>query len=202
MRAVKLRPWIRRLKRLRIEWLSTVASVVIAACSMVIALCSLTFTIHERRVARQHDKLSVQPHLFMSFYYDTTGVGWRTINDGVGPARLRGFKLLVDGVSQKASDPFPDAISNPLKIPKTGAEFLNPAVDTVLQAGGMVQSVWFHWGSGAEAIKANASRIGFEVCYCSIYDECWLFSSANLHGKRDDTCSTFKNESRSWWWDG
>jgi hypothetical protein len=181
-----------------------VSSVFVAACSMVIALSSLGFAIHEAHVSRQHDRLSVQPYFFVSFYFDDTGVGWKAANDGLGPARIRGFKVLVDGVPQKATNTFPDVIRSAFKISiDTKMQFLNPYAGSRVAAGSSFTLAWARSPSpDAAKITDGYNRISFEVCYCSIYDECWLFSSQGpLEARRDDACSTFANEPKSIWWE-
>jgi hypothetical protein len=111
------------------------ASVVIALCSMAIALSSLVFSIREARMSQEHDRLLVQPHFVISFYYNKDGVSWVGANDGLGPARIRGFKLLVDGVSQPWTDEFRDALERALKIHPKHSTFSNPIVGTTIKGG-------------------------------------------------------------------
>src|ERR1700730_14621206 len=70
---------------------------------MVIALSALGLSILEFRAARWQARASVQPH-GITFFWDDTGMGWGYFNNGLGAARIRGFKLLVDGKPQPTDD--------------------------------------------------------------------------------------------------
>jgi hypothetical protein len=93
---VKFRRWIRSIRTWPTDRVIAGASVFIAVCSVLIALSSLTLSIKEARASRQHDRLSVRPRLSISFDYNRKGTGWTLMNDGIGPARIRGFKIFVD----------------------------------------------------------------------------------------------------------
>jgi hypothetical protein len=169
---------------------------------MAIALSSFVLSIREARMSQEHDRLSVQPHFEISFYYSDEGVDWTAFNNGLGPARIRGFMLLIDDEPQKWTEPFPQAIEDALKIHPKHVSFLNPMVGTTIEAGHEMLLMSVPSGPDADAIKAEVGRVDFEVCYCSIYNECWLFDSTTLDSERDDSCTTFQDEPRSSWWNG
>jgi hypothetical protein len=202
MAFVKLRRWYRTVRNWPANRVIAGASVIIALCSMAIALSSFVLSIREARMSREHDRLLVQPHFLISFNYNEDGVSWVAFNDGLGPARIRGLMLLVDDVSQNWTEPFPNAIENALKIHPKKVSFVNPMVGTTISSGNDMILMSVPAGPDADAIKADVERVSFEVCYCSIYNECWLFDSTNLDSERDDSCSDFKDEPLSLWWNG
>jgi hypothetical protein len=178
------------------------AAVVAAGASVFIALCSFGLSIYETTSARRHDRLSVQPQLVISFYYDDTGAGWRDANLGLGPAHIRGFKVLVDGVPQKPTDMF-ELIKTIFKIPNTTkVTFSNLLAGVTVRAGDNLVLVWVSQGADAQRVQNDNQRIKFEICYCSIYKECWLYSTSGpVEGLKDDSCSTFSHDPKSVWWE-
>jgi lipoprotein signal peptidase len=68
---------------------------------IIIALCSLILAIHEGYEARKFKRLSVMPELLVSFYHNNKGAGWHLFNGGLGPARIKWFKITVDGYPKK-----------------------------------------------------------------------------------------------------
>jgi hypothetical protein len=161
-------------------------------------------SIHEASIARQHERLSVQPRLRISFYYNNTGAGWEMSNDGPGTARLRGFRAIVNGIPQKPTNFFPN-ILNSFKLPnRTSVEFVNPQVGNIVASQKAIQILWIPPGPGAQIIITQHNNVVFHVCYCSIYKECWVYSSnsGKLDGQKDDACSEFANDPKSIWWDG
>jgi hypothetical protein len=186
------------------RWIAAHAPTLVALCSMVIALCSLELSIHQAQLARQHDYLATKPRLQISFYYTKEGVGWTLSNDGLGPARIRGFRATVNGIRQTPTEHFPDILKS-FGLPQgTEAEFLNPVVGAIVEAGKSNKILWVQSGAGANIVNARHNQVVFDLCYCSMYEQCWTFSSRgwNLEGTRNDTCSLFKDEPQSIWWRG
>jgi hypothetical protein len=204
MRAVKLRRWIRRFKRWR-AGISANSSVIIAACSMVIALVATGLSAYSAYLMREHDRRSVRPKLVISFTYDDTGAGWVSGNSGLGPARLRGFRILINGIKQeppKSPTEFSDLIIDGLHLPAGKYEFLNPAVDQMFTPDNTLRWFWVDSPSIGQTLKSEYKTITIEFCYCSIYDECWFGWSGIALSIRDDACSAFSREPRSNWWQG
>ncbi len=67
--------------------------------SAVIAICALGLTIWQARIARQYNKLSVRPHLTTWIHFNKTNHVYVVdlLNNGIGPAFIKDFKLLIDG---------------------------------------------------------------------------------------------------------
>ena len=95
---------------------------------ILISLCSFSVSVTQCAEARLHD----QPRLEYTYYYDRTGAGWRVGNSGLGPARLRGFRITVDGVAQTGLN----GTWNSLGLPGVpDFSFTNPRVGDLYGAG-------------------------------------------------------------------
>jgi hypothetical protein len=182
----------------------------IALSSMIIALSALELSILEFRAARWQARASVQPHFGISFYWDDTGAGWRDFNNGLGAARIRGFRLLVDGIPQPADDTY-KIIARALGLGIKGATisaWVNIRVGTLIKADSSEELFWLKSGPGMGKLFSSWKRISFETCYCSIYDECWISTSDQIvvglgeEDPKDNTCSPFSRDSYSRWWAG
>jgi hypothetical protein len=135
--------------------------------------------------------------------YNEKGAGWIGENDGLGPAQLRGFRLLIDGVEEQPSLDFSALVVKGLNLPSQGNyKFLNPAAGVMLQPGHAYNLFWADPGPAIEILMGNHRKVDLEFCYCSIYTECWISHSGTTQAVRDDSCSTFQNEPRSLWWNG
>lgn len=173
---------------------------------MVIALCSLGLSIYEARMSRRHDRLSVRPRLSVSFDFNDKGTGWTLINDGLGPARIRGLKIVVNGTQQRPTEYFPEilAILNLPLPPENGLTFANIDAGENIPSGsgGPYIKPWLIVtpSKAADALRAVWRHVDFEICYCSIYDECWLLRDKKT--VRDDVCSSFVDQPHSIWWNG
>jgi len=72
---------------------------VAALSSAIIALCALGFTAWQVRIVRQHNRLSVRPHLTMWSHSDRVNHLYTVslLNNGIGPALIKSFQIRVDG---------------------------------------------------------------------------------------------------------
>ncbi len=98
------------------------------------------------------------------------------LNSGIGPARIRSVRVTIDGEPQEAWE------TGLRKL--TGRDLDGFGSSTisgrVLQAGGVINAVSF-WGDDASLVRdslprsdGDGNRIRIEVCYCAVYDSCWL----------------------------
>jgi hypothetical protein len=172
---------------------------------MFVAFCSLLLSGYVAYLQREHDRLSTRPIFRLAYFHNDTGAGWRIVNSGLGPARIRGFKVFVDDVPQKPVENFSEVIQNAFHLDaQANITFLNPWAGSILPAGLPDEALaWLPPGPDADKIEAGQKRISFEVCYCSIYDECWLLkniSEAPALGVPDNSCSSFSKDPASVWW--
>jgi hypothetical protein len=170
--------------------------------ALVIAIISLALSGYNSCVAQRHEYLFTQPRVFINFYHNDTGAGWHLLNDGLGIARIRGFRALFDGNKMNIYS-MPDALS-PFGFPPTKVTFGNPYAGLIIraEATNVLTLLSVPPGPATDTLVRDNARLIFEICYCSIYDECWLSSSRDIESKRDNSCSTFANEQRSNWWKG
>ena len=131
-------------------------------------------------VSIRHNVLSVRPRLNFS-REESLGsprVGLKLMNDGLGPAEIRGLQLSLDGKALSASG-------------KAACHELDTALDSqgqfdcayfgprsLLRAS---QGEFIIGSTGSKptewqlaAVSSWLPRLGVSVCYCSLYDECWV----------------------------
>jgi hypothetical protein len=171
----------------------------IALIAIVISVSSLAVSVNQCEDTELHD----QPRFQYTYFYDATGAGWKLMNSGLGPARLRGFKMAVDG---KAITDFND-LWDALGLPQPrNFQFTNPRIGDLYAAGHENILFWANSGPGADILRNTWTKLTIQVCYCSIHDHCWLSDSSvlpNANGDpRDDKCSTFIGQEHNRWWSG
>jgi hypothetical protein len=171
----------------------------LALGAIIISVCSLSVSIEQCAEARLHD----QPRLTYTYYCDDTGAGWRLDNTGLGPARLRGFKMTVDG------KPVTDLtqVCDWLGLPQPCEfNFTNPRVGDLYASGHETILFWVKPGHTADTLRKAWRHLDIEACYCSIHDQCWRFDSStepDPNGDpRDDDCEDFARQAHSRWWNG
>jgi hypothetical protein len=69
-----------------------------AIAATVVALLALSVSLWQGIISREHNRLSVKPHLDIAWIGDTTGNGGiRIDNAGIGPAEILKFEIIIDG---------------------------------------------------------------------------------------------------------
>ena len=178
----------------------------IAVIAAVIAVASLILNLVQYSSSRTQERLTVQPHFQITFLWDDTGMGWITSNTGTGPARIRGFEILLDGKPLPYGQTFL-VIASALELNFAGAtlDFRNVRVGVLLKPDFSEHLFWAHKGPTEDKLAVLWNRITFKTCYCSIYDDCWIAS--NLMGNQgkdpqDNNCSAFQDQPHTPWWNG
>lgn len=159
----------------------------IALSSASVAVCALLFSVYQGWVQREFLKLSVQPRMTISFFYNAEGAGYMFGGTGIGYASLKTFEVLVDGQHQPNWLEMCHALgfTSPPQF-----EFVVPRPQTIFKPDSYNKTFWIGAGPQAEELKLKSGRIVVNACYCSIYDECWQVSTPSSLPIRVDSCPT------------
>lgn len=100
-------------------WFGLNQGEIIAASSAVIALCAMAVTVWQGWISREHNKLSVQPHLDISLdFVEGQTVNINISNYGIGPALLKGLKCKVNEGAWEINKPTDyNPVFNALNMP-------------------------------------------------------------------------------------
>lgn len=187
------------------EFLGWSADRWIAFAALFVAALALVVSVCELRDARRHERISAQPHLTYTYFYNDEGAGWKIKNSGLGTARLRGFRILVDGKPVRDFNDLGKALGLPQPVP---FRFTNPMVGVRYAAGHENILYWVQPSAAAMTLLKQWTRVNIQACYCSLYGDCWLFSfdgklnSPDGEHRRDNKCSIFSSEEKNRWWQG
>lgn len=154
----------------RVYRLERLLSLVVGVAAIVAALVAL----YQATLARAQARTAAWPYLgqgnslagYKSPYTRTVA------NQGVGPARVRHVRVEVDGRPVPTWDAAVLALTG--SAPK-GYEYSEIGVGSVLSPG--VVDTLLTLPSGPQAIafwRAAPARLTVAICYCSVYDECWV----------------------------
>mgnify|MGYP006205664031 CR=1 FL=1 len=148
---------------------------IIAGSALIVSLITAFASIYSAFIDRAYARSSVWPRLEIHRTYDASKAyfSYGVNNKGTGPAVIKYAKLTYNN-----------------KVLKSWPEYLQ------LRGGRTVGYVQSHIGSkvlsAGESIKPMETRdkevatlladkdgLQIELCYCSIYDECWLVDREN-----------------------
>jgi hypothetical protein len=146
------------------RWLSIAAGVG--------AICAVAVSLYQAALAREQQRASAWPYLSQSNSYVEGQPYTRQVeNQGVGPARVRTFEVLVDGRPVRTWNAAMRAMTGKadsgLIYTSFGRGIVLPPGTTRtllrLPPGDLAREFW----EGAQ------TRLETVICYCSIYEECW-----------------------------
>jgi hypothetical protein len=144
----------------------------------VAAITAVAVSLYQAALAREQLRASAWPYLAQSNSYVTGRPYVRSVrNEGVGPARVRSFSVLVDGRPVSTWNAAVQALTGESEPDLVYSSF---GRGSVLPPGGSRDLVTLP--SGPRATKfwvAAQMRLRTVACYCSVYDECWRADSGD-----------------------
>jgi len=155
------------------------ANTVIAGCSVVIAVISLGLSAYVARAAREHNRLSVRPLLWLSTaFVSGTTAGLILTNSGPGPARIISSKLTfgdeeLGEFNQPTVNKFKDRLEREhLQGLRPHAATLggHPFLDAGLQRF-LLSVKDYNPSKHGEFARLIEGQLRLEIQYESIYDE-------------------------------
>jgi hypothetical protein len=124
-------------------------------------------------------------------------------NEGIGPARIETFELWWNGQpmsSQKAlleaccaTTPAEHAQRKTAQQKNTVVLFVGQTAPSILRAGDHVDFLAIADSQAGDLwskLNVERDRITVQVCYCSVFDECWRGSGITTQAERVSSCPT------------
>lgn len=151
---------------------------IVAVSAGVIGLAALAISAYQAYIMREQQRASVWPRIEILMTNSAPVFKLTLSNPGIGPALIHHALVTVDGQPRRtwgdvlaalgAAGPYgqgkiADRVLSPQQTQEIFAPDLQPAI-TALNEGG--------------------ERVEFAICYCSIYDECWIARRLLVGGAR------------------
>lgn len=141
---------------------------IVALSALFIGLVTAFTSMYSAYVDREYARASVWPRLEISRSFNTNLFNYQVSNNGTGPALIKYAKIQYK--------------SKNIKEWKEIESFNNITQSHIgnrtLSAQNIITPVLYKGKDAKELVKADDS-ISIELCYCSIYDECWVIERNN-----------------------
>lgn len=161
--------------------------VIAAIGSASIALCALIFSIWQAKVARDHNKISVRPHLttWTNKDHDNGAFSVYVLNNGIGPALIKKYEIRVDGKIMSGDGTAP--MENALKHLFSGQPYqshnayMAPGFSLGAKESCRVTSFQFLQGFNlnSEQVDHAFNRADLIIEYESFYGEKFILDSSD-----------------------
>lgn len=181
------------------RWFDITASV----CAMVVSFASLYLAIHHGHVMQQMAEANTRMVTATSWprvSYSTSNVDERgqpslirfsLTNKGIGPASIQGMEVRYDGKPVKSvRDLLKDCCSTDGNA--AGLTWrLSTANGEILRPG--EEKHFLHLNRHEDAalwarVNALPAKVSVKVCYCSVFEECWVADSASNKATKVAAC--------------
>ena len=151
----------------KLKWYKN-PEMIVALSALLIGLVTAFTSIYSAYVDRAYSRASVWPRLEISRNTSAESFSYQVTNNGTGPALIK-YAKIKNGSKylQRWSDvePFRAIIQSHIS-------------NRTLSAQKSITPLLFK-GDNAKALVSFDDNISIELCYCSIYEECWVITREN-----------------------
>ena len=152
--------------------------------AVVVSVIALGLNVYQTRIIQEQARAGVWPYLSFGVETKESDTGARYAftldNDGVGPAIIKSVRVTFDG---RPVHTWLEVVKLIVGTATTENVGIATVHGLVLPAGTnrdtKVEAISVSDPAKAKIfIKANP-RIRMEICYCSVYDDCWIISTTD-----------------------
>ncbi len=150
---------------------------VLSASAGLIAVAALGTAVYSAWLTRAQERASVWPYVMQ----DNSFPGYfqrQLTNAGLGPALVRSFEVRVDG--QAARD-WAEVLQRLDVVPGWGSvTYSDIGRGSVVMPGQTLSILEVRDTAVRAQLRARVDRLVTIICYCSLYDECWVQDSREM----------------------
>lgn len=160
------------------------AEMLIAICAVLTSVIALFVAWDQGRVMRAQQHGAVYPVVqvegFVSSSPEFSSMGIRLSNSGVGPALIERVSMLENGKRLESLAPYVE------RFPAGYAHSWSSVIGRAVAPGDDVEPLRADWSRGEvssdrlNAVAMEWSRLDVEVCYCSVFERCWITRSLGM----------------------
>lgn len=158
---------------------------IMATLAVVIGLCTMVVYIYQARVMSKQLHASVWPYVEVISSQGSSGISLILSNKGAGPAIIKTNRIILDGKVYEENKL--DSVLRLIVGRKISRNY-NTVESRVMASGEHFPFVEITELKDMLALDSALRNhaLEIEVCYCSIYDDCWKISN----GKNEacDSC--------------
>lgn len=154
---------------------------IVSFSAIFVSIATLFVYIYQARIMQKQQHTSVLP--YVEWLYSNAGNEFiiSVENKGIGPAFVKGVTMKLDDAEVGSNS----ALFKKL-LGTSSFSFINSTVNRrVISPGEKIEMVHVYDSAQAHAIDSlllwsNAPhKFSIEICYCSVYDDCWTTDGTN-----------------------
>lgn len=146
--------------------------------ALAVSVFALAIGAWQTRLMQSQARASVWPYLTIGYTYtngiDTDGFIWTIDNNGVGPARVQSVKLSLDDKPMRNWNEVIAALGSKLHPNTSTSSFAGAVIPPNTNRETTVTAIRANDRELAALFKNAIARFRMDICYCSVYDDCWV----------------------------
>lgn len=150
----------------------------ISMLALAVSVFALAVGAWQTRLMQSQARASVWPYLAIGYTYtsnvDTNGFIWTIDNNGVGPARVQSVTVGLDGKPMRNWDEVIAALGMRERPSTATTSFAGAVIPPNTNRETTVAAIRVHGRELATLFKDAIGRFSMDICYCSVYDDCWI----------------------------
>ncbi len=181
----------------RQQWVTSLSSIT----ALTFSFLALALGAYQARLMNAQTQLmqsqsraSVWPYLSIGYSIndqgEKQGYTWEISNDGVGPARIQSVVMSVDDNPAHSWKDVFRAIFGNVPVDATYSQIFGRVVAPNTNRDTTIEALHLTNLAQAKVFYAQQNRLKMEICYCSVYDECWVARQQDPEVRSIDHCSS------------
>ena len=146
--------------------------------ALAVSVFALAIGAWQTRLMQNQARASVWPFLSIGYTFnsnaDADGFVWRVDNNGVGPARIESVAVSIDGKPLRNWREALAALGWTKTLSSSTSSLHGEVIPPSLNRETTVAAIRVNEREAAALFKAAVDRFRMDICYCSVYDDCWV----------------------------
>lgn len=170
-------------KRARITELGSIVALATSFLALSLSAYQARLMNEQTRLMQSQSRASVWPYVSISYSIndegENRGYSWQVSNDGVGPARIETVTMTLDGKPVHHWRELFRALFGDADVPATYSQVYGRVLPPSTNRETTIDALHLTDMAQAKAFFAAQDRIDMTICYCSVYDDCWIARKQN-----------------------
>src|SRR5690242_7614054 len=170
-------------KRARFAELGSVVALATSFFALSLSAYQARLMNEQTRLMQNQSRASVWPYVAIGYSIndegESRGYTWQISNDGVGPARIESVTMTLDGKPVRHWRELFRALFGDADVPATYSQVYGRVLPPSTNRETTIDALHLLDMAQAKAFYAAQDRIEMTICYCSVYDDCWVAHRQN-----------------------
>jgi hypothetical protein len=149
-----------------------------SAFAIAVSVFALALGAYQTRLMQSQARAGVWPFVSIGYTYssnvDKDAFIWSVNNNGVGPAKVEWVTVKLDDKPMKHWQDVLEALGANASVSMATSSLDGEVIPPNTNRETTVQPIKINEREVAKLFKTAEHRFKMDICYCSVYDECWI----------------------------